>query len=304
MTKLANHGSWIDLSKTSRSLRNKRKKSMRIHLGGSSRQSLVTARVKLDAAVKGATSAASSELSTHLFFAANVLSRNTSLRRAFADPSRDAASKGALVKGLFGKSLSAMALEILTDVAALRWSSAGDLVHVLEQLAIEAEATAANINNELDRVEDELFETSHIVIDNFELRKALVGTGTPEAKSALISEVLAKKASPSTVKLAVALVTSLRGRSIEAAFADYLFGLANRRNRLIAVIRVASEISDAQKARLATAIEKQVGQPIRVNLEVDSSILGGVSVKFADELVDGSVSNRLASAGRALAGNK
>jgi F-type H+-transporting ATPase subunit delta len=277
---------------------------MRIHLGGSSRQSLVTARAKLDAAVKGATSAASSELSTHLFFAANVLSKNTSLRRAFADPSRDAASKGALVKGLFGKSLSAMALEILTDVAALRWSSAGDLVHVLEQLAIEAEATAANINNELDRVEDELFETSHIVIDNFELRKALVGTGTPEAKSALISEVLAKKASPSTVKLAVALVTSLRGRSIEAAFADYLFGLANRRNRLIAVIRVASEISDAQKVRLATAIEKQVGQPIRVNLEVDPSILGGVSVKFADELVDGSVSNRLASAGRALAGNK
>jgi F-type H+-transporting ATPase subunit delta len=67
---------------------------------------------------------------------------------------------------------------------------------------------------------------------------------------------------------------------------------------------VASEISDAQKSRLATAIEKQVGQPIRVNLEVDPSILGGVSVKFADELVDGSVSNRLASAGRALAGNK
>jgi F-type H+-transporting ATPase subunit delta len=277
---------------------------MRIHLGGSSRKSLVTARVKLDAAVKGTTSAAASELSTHLFFAADVLSKNTSLRRAFADPSRDAASKGALVKDLFGKTLSAMALEILTDVAALRWSSAGDLVHVLEQLAIEAEATAANINNELDRVEDELFETSHIVIGNFELRKALVGTGTPEAKSALISEVLAKKASPSTVKLAVALVTSLRGRSIEAAFADYLFGLANRRNRLIAVVRVASEISDAQKSRLATAIEKQVGQPIRVNLEVDSSILGGVSVKFADELVDGSVSNRLASAGRALAGNK
>ncbi len=275
---------------------------MRIHLGGSSRQSLVTARVKLDAAVKGATAASASELSTQLFFAADVLSKNTSLRRAFADPSREAASKGALVKDLFSKTLSALALEILTDVSALRWSSAGDLVHVVEQLAIEAEASAANINNELDRVEDEFFETSHLVVDNFELRKALVGTGTPAAKSALISEVLAKKASPSTVKLAVALVTSLRGRSIEAAFADYLFGLANRRNRLIAVIRVASEISDAQKSRLAAAIEKQVGQPIRVNLEVDSSILGGVSVKFADELVDGSVSNRLASAGRALAG--
>jgi F-type H+-transporting ATPase subunit delta len=277
---------------------------MRIHLGGSSRQSLVIARGKLDAAVKGASAASASELSSHLFFAADVLSKNTSIRRAFADPSRDAASKAALVKDLFAKSLAQPALEILTSVSTLRWSAAGDLVQVLEQLAIEAEASAANLNNELDRVEDELFETSRIIIENFELRKALVGTGTPEAKSALISEVLSKKASQSTVKLAVALVSSLRGRSIEAAFADYLFGLANRRNRLIAVIRVASEISDAQKSRLATAIESQVGQPIRVNIEIDSSILGGVSVKFADELVDGSVSTRLASAGRALAGNK
>jgi F-type H+-transporting ATPase subunit delta len=277
---------------------------MRIHFGGSSRQSFVTARATLDAAVKGATAASASELSTHLFFAADVLSQNTSIRRAFADPARDAASKGALVKDLFGKSLSTSALEILTAVSTLRWSAAGDLVHVLEQLAIEAEASAANLNNELDRVEDELFETSELVVENFELRKALVGAGTAQAKSALVAEVLGKKASASTVRLAVALVTSLRGRSIEAAFADYLFGLANRRNRLIAVIRVATAISDSQKSRLATAIEKQVGQPIRVNIEVEPSILGGVSVKFADELVDGSVSHRLASAGRALAGNK
>jgi F-type H+-transporting ATPase subunit delta len=277
---------------------------MRIHLGGSSRQSLVTARAKLDAAIKGATSTIASELSSQLFFAADVLSKNTSIRRAFADPSRDAASKAALVKDLFTNSLAAPALGILTDVSTLRWSAAGDLVHVLEQLAIEAEASAANLNNELDRVEDELFETSQLVVDNFDLRKALVGTGTPEAKSALITEVLSKKASTSTVKLAVALVTGLRGRSIEAAFADYLFGLANRRNRLIAEIRVASAITDAQKTRLAAAIESQVGQPIRVNVQVDPSILGGVSVRFADELVDGSVSNRLAGAGRALAGNK
>jgi F-type H+-transporting ATPase subunit delta len=57
---------------------------------------------------------------------------------------------------------------------------------------------------------------------------------------------------------------------------------------------VATEITDAQKTRLATAIESLVGQPITVNIQVDASIIGGVSVKFADELVDGSISNRLA----------
>ena len=275
---------------------------MRIHLGGSSRQSLVTARGQLDAAVKGATAASASELSTQLFFAADVFATNTSLRRAFADPSRDAAAKSALVKDLFGKSLSAAAVEVLSKVSTLRWSAGGDIIYVLEQLAIEAEASAANIGNDLDVVEDQFFELSRTVADNFELRKALVGPGTATAKSALLTELLSKKASASTTRLAVALISGLRGRSIEAAFADYLFGLANRRNRLIALVRVASHITDAQKTRLAAAIEKQVGQPISINIQVDSSILGGVSVKFADELVDGSISNRLASAGRALAG--
>ena len=277
---------------------------MRIHLGGSSRQSLVAARAKLDAAVKGATADSAAKLSSELFLAAEVLASNVPLRRAFADMSRDAASKETLVKDLFGKTLGSAALTVLTDVATLRWSAGGDIVHVLEQLAIEAEGTAANINGELDRVEDELFEISRVIAENFELRKALVGPGTTSAKSTLVSDVLGKRASESTVRLAVALVTSLRGRSIEAGFADYLSALANRRNRLIANVRVAATITDTQKVRLAQAIEKQVGQPIRVNIQVDPSIIGGVSVKFADELVDGSISNRLAGAGRALVGNK
>ncbi len=275
---------------------------MRIHLGGSSRQSLVAARAKLDAAIKGASAATASELSAHLFFAAEVFASNTSIRRAFTDSSRDASSKAALVKDLFGSKISSGASDLLADVAGLRWSAAGDLVTVIEQLAIEAEASAANVDGALDRLESEFFEVSRVIADNFELRKALVGNGSVDAKGALIADVLSKSASASTVKLAVALVTSLRGRSIEAAFADYLFGLANRRNRLIAHVRVATVITDAQKTRLAAAIEKQVGQPISVNIQVDPSIVGGVSVKFADELVDGSISNRLASAGRALVG--
>lgn len=275
---------------------------MRIHLGGSSRQSLVTARAALDAAVKGASAASASELSSHLFAAADLFADNTSVRRAITDPARDKAAKTALIKDLFAKSTSPLAVSLLSDLAGLRWSATQDLVYATEQLAIEAEASAANIANELDRVEDELFETSRLVADNFELRKALVSTSSSAAKAALVGDVLGKKASASTVKLASALVASLRGRSIEAAFADYLFGLANRRNRLIAVVRTATALTDAQTSRLATVLEKKVGQPIRINVQIDPTILGGISIKFADELVDGSVVNRLANAGRALVG--
>jgi F-type H+-transporting ATPase subunit delta len=275
---------------------------VRIHLGGSSRQSLVIARGALDAAVKGASAATASEISTHLFFAAEVFAGNTSLRRAITDPSRELAAKSALIKDLFGAKIGKEASALISEIAALRWSASKDVIYVLEQLAIEAEASAANINNELDRVEDELFSASRSLLGSSELRSALVGGAGADVKAALVTELLSKKTSESTVKLVRALVTQRRGRSLEAAFADYLFGLANRRNRLIAVVRTAAPISDAQKVRLSGAIEKQVGQPIRVNIQVDPTILGGVSIKFADELIDASISNRLAHAGRALAG--
>jgi F-type H+-transporting ATPase subunit delta len=275
---------------------------MRVHFGGSSRQSLEIARANLDAALKGVTYESATHLSSELFFVVDVLAGAIALRRAITDPSRDAASKVTLVNDLFEKSLDSLALDLVKSIASLRWSSSGDLVPVIEQLAIEAEAAAAIISNELDRVEDEFFATSSAIADSFELRKVLITMGADQAKSALVVDLLGKDRSLSTIKLVIHLVRDLRGRSIEAAFSDYFFALAARRDRMIAHVRVASDISPVQRERLVNALTKQVGQPVRVNIEVDQSVVGGVSVKFADELVDGTVSHRLAEAGRGLIG--
>ncbi len=275
---------------------------MRAHLGGSSRQSLLAARTALDAAVKGVDAQAASTLSTELFFIANVLGSNIAVRRALTDPSRDAQAKGAFIKDLLASKVGAAALGLLTEISALRWSGAKDLVQVIEQLAIEAEASAANISGELDRVEDEIFTAATAFAGSSELRKAVTSDAT-NAKAALVAEVL-KNASSSTVNLVSQMVNAWRGRSIEAAFADYQWALAARRNRVIALVRVATPLSQAQIDRLTTSLTSKVGQPVRINIEIDPSVLGGVSVKFADEIVDGSVSNRLAGAARALAGSK
>ena len=275
---------------------------MRAHFGGSSRESLKASRAMLDAAVKGATADAASQLCSELFSSAQVLAGSIALRRAITDPSRDPAAKVALVTDLFGKSLDAKALEIMTNIASLRWSSSADLVPVIELLAIEAQGSAANIAGELDRVEDEFFAVSQAISRSFDLRKALTTAGADEAKTALIVELLGKTNTESTVKLVSHLVNNLRGRSIEAAFEDYFFALAARRNRLIAHVEVAIALSDTQRARLEALLAAQVGQPVRVNVDVDPNVIGGVSVKFGDEIIDGTISTRLASAGRGLVG--
>lgn len=275
---------------------------MRAQLGGGSRQSLLAARTALDAAVKGVDAQTASTLSAELFFAADILGSNISVRRALTDTSRDGAAKSTLIKDLLASKVGTAAIGLLTELSAHRWSGAKDLVQVIEQLAIEAEATAANISGELDRVENEMFVVSKTISNSSELRKAFK-SDAQVAKAQLAADLL-KNASSSTTKLVSQMVNSWRGRSIESAFADYQWALAARRNRVIALVRIAAPMSQAQQDRLEAALNKQVGQPVRMNIEVDPTVLGGVSVKFADEIVDGSVSNRLAGAARALAGSK
>jgi F-type H+-transporting ATPase subunit delta len=97
------------------------------------------------------------------------------------------------------------------------------------------------------------------------------------------------------------LVTGLAGRSIDSVLEIYIDAVAARRNRLIVLVSTRTALTATQSEKLTQIMSKQVGQPVHLNFHIDPSVLGGVSVRFADEMVDGTISTRLAEAGRALA---
>ena len=271
-------------------------------LGGASRQSLIAARKSLDELLKGLSAADASALSAQLFAVVSTLDSSTPLRRALTDNSRDANSKAELAKELFGKSTSDLAIKLLINLTALRWSSPSNLGDVIEQLAVEAEASVANQNNELDRLEEEIFQFSRIVASDLELRQILNSAKySGEGKRVLVAKLLASKVSPSTSRLLAALVSGMRGRSIERTIAFYASAAAARKMRVIAHVKSAVELSQAQKDKLASSLSGKIGQPVRLNVELDPKVLGGLSIRFADELIDATIVNRLADAGRALA---
>ena len=43
-----------------------------------------------------------------------------------------------------------------------------------------------------------------------------------------------------------------------------------------------------------------MGGEVHINLEIDPKVLGGISIRYADDVIDGTIVNRLAEAGRAL----
>ena len=271
-------------------------------LGGASRQSLIAARKSLDELLKGLSAVDASALSAHLFTVVTTLDSSTPLRRALTDNSRDANSKAELAKELFGKSTSDLAIKLLINLTALRWSSPSNLGDVIEQLAVEAEASVANQNNELDRLEEEIFQFSRIVASDLELRQILNSAKySGEGKRVLVAKLLASKVSPSTSRLLASLVSGMRGRSIERTIAFYASAAAARKMRVIAHVKSAVELSQGQKDKLASSLSGKIGQPVRLNVELDPKVLGGLSIRFADELIDATIVNRLADAGRALA---
>ena len=271
-------------------------------LGGASRQALIAARKLLDELLKGLSAADASALSAQLFAVVTTLDSSTPLRRALTDNSRDANSKAELAKELFAKSTSDLTIKLLISLTALRWSSPSNLGDVIEQLAVEAEASVANQNNELDRLEEEIFHFSRIVASDLGLRQILNSSKySSEGKRVLVAKLLASKVCPSTSRLLASLVSGMRGRSIEKTIAFYASATAARKMRVIAHVKSAVELSQAQKDKLASSLSGKIGQPVRLNIELDPKVLGGLSIRFADELIDATIVNRLADAGRALA---
>jgi len=270
-------------------------------LGGSSRQSLLSMRAALDSKLKDLSHPAAIEFAADLFTVLTVLSSSVGVRRALTDNSRDASSKAELISNLFGKNIGAPTQALIANAASLRWSSPAELADAIEQLAVEAEASAAEKNNELEKLEDQLFDFTRVLIANPDLRQALNTSADSDAgKVALLEAVVKSKYANSTINLLRRVVVLRRGRSIDSTLTTYSHYVSTRKDRLVAHIKSAIALSDAQRSKLVAALTKQMGKEVHVNIEIDPKVLGGISIRYADDVIDGTVFNRLAEAGRAL----
>ena len=186
--------------------------------------------------------------------------------------------------------------------AEARWATPGDMVDAIEQLAIEAMVLAAEADGALDDLEDELFRFGRVVTGQPDLRAALADVSLPaERKQALLSALLDGKVTPVTLRLITQVVLHPRGRSLAAALDLCASIAARRREQLIAVVRSAVDLSATERRRLADALAASYGHRVHLNVVIDPSVMGGISVQIGDELIDGTVASRLAAVRRKLA---
>jgi len=243
-----------------------------------------------------------SRLASELFAVVGLLDAEHGLRRALSDPGKPAAEKGGVVAALLHGKVTERAEGLVAAAAEARWASSGDLSDAIEQLAIEAMVLAAEADDGLDELEDGLFRFGRVVAANPDLRAALADPSLPErGKRELLRTLLEGKVTPVTLGLISQMVAHPRGRSLNAALDLCADIAARRRQQLIAVVRTAVELSASQRSRLAAALARSYGHDVHLDVVVDPSVVGGISVQIGDELIDGTAASRLAAVRRKLA---
>jgi F-type H+-transporting ATPase subunit delta len=274
---------------------------MALLLQSASRESLAEAERTLDRAIDAGRSADLTRLGDDLFAVLGLLVREPTLRRALADPATPATARSGLADRLLGDKIGKPALDAVSDLVSSRWSRPSDLTEAVEVLARRSVLGAAEKDNDLDDVEDQLFRFGRILDREPQLATLLSDENTPaDQRVRLLSGLLDGKVSPVTATLLEQTVRNPRGRGLDRAAEELSALAAARRDRYVAHVRSPIPLTEAQERRLTEALTRLYGRPISLQVEPDDSLLGGLVVRVGGEVIDGSIAGRLAAARRTL----
>jgi F-type H+-transporting ATPase subunit delta len=269
-----------------------------------SRETLANLREQRSAALGSTASAASlSELAADLYSASELLNAQPRLRRTLSDASTSADWRADLTGHLLGGKISAGAVEVTQAAVRGRWSSPWDLPDALELIADDTLFSVAEEQGVLDKVEDELFGFERL-LDRESRLTTLLDEGAVDASDRLVllEDVLGTKVQPITKTLLRHAVTSKRKRVLSSAVDLLLDQAAQRRERSVARVLTAVELTFEQERRLTEALSTMYGRAISIRSAVDPTVRGGLVVRVGDEIIDGSVSARITDVRAAIAG--
>src|SRR5689334_102297 len=267
-----------------------------------SQQAYNSAVEKLAAGTGSATAAQLATIADEILSVAGLLRAQPGLRRALTDPSRAGAERAELLRSLLAGKLSEVTVDTLTTLVAGRFSRPAELLDVTERLGAEVVLRSSEKAGTLADVEDELFRFGQIVSGNPELAVTLSDPGAPTSRRVkLVEDLLKGKTQPATLRLVEVALEGFLGRRFDSSLTRLVELTAAKRDREVAYVTVARPLSDADEQALVAKLSEIYDRPVSLKVNVDPSILGGVSVQVGADLYDGTILSRLNAARQAFA---
>ena len=158
----------------------------------------------------------------------------------------------------------------------------------------EALFAIAAAEGDLSVVEDELFRFAQALRSDDNLGSTLADRALPMARRLhVVEDLLGARASAVTTALVSMVVGAGRAAELPAIVDAMVERSAASRNKTVATVRSAVDLTADQRERLAAAINTRTGREVEVRVVIDPSVLGGVVTEIGDDIIDGSVRRRL-----------
>lgn len=252
---------------------------------------------KFDSLSSGLSGDALAALSDELAAVSKLLVAEPILARHLAEATGEVEAKKQLLQRLFAGKVSDTTLDVLNAAVAVRWSQTSDLTDSIEHIARLSLLVRAERDNQADEVEEQLFRFSRILDERPQLTSLLSDFTKPEqGRADLIRNIMSHGGNATATALLTQTVGLLRGeRADEAVLALAQLAVA-RRGEIVAQVSAATDLTDAQRTRLTQVLTRIYNHPVSVQLNIDPDVLGGLSVAVGDEVIDGTLSSRLAAA--------
>jgi F-type H+-transporting ATPase subunit delta len=153
---------------------------------------------------------------------------------------------------------------------------------------------AAKAEGDLETVEDELFRFGRVLQSRGDLLMVLTDA-TIEAgrRQGLVEEILGGRVSKQTVALISFVVGAGRAGSLVEIVDELVSLAAAERRKAVAEVTSAVPLDGGQQERLSRALSRVTGRDVEVRVVVDPDVIGGLTARVGDQVIDGTVRSQL-----------
>ena len=146
----------------------------------------------------------------------------------------------------------------------------------------------------LDAVDADVALLTESLDGSRELRTALTSPVVSHAKKeAVLGRLFGDRVSDLTLRFLRLLVAKQRDGQIPAILDAYRQLRDDRTGTVEATVRTAKPLSAAEADRLKGALEARAGKTVRMRIDVDPALVGGLVVRVGDVVYDRSVKHQL-----------